>query len=146
MRILILGTTKEPHVVFESDPPLSQQQVISLLLFNKSVQELNEEEASSSASLSQALADGAFGLFSLVFLSSTPIESVGYDPVSGVYSVRMRVDGKTTVSVASDLEGDRQYAIRRRIGKRWAIRTELQRNEHQGNTALLTLLEWFNRF
>jgi len=146
VKILILGNAKEPRVVFESEPPLNQQQIVSLLLFNKSVQELNEEEASSSASMSQALADGAFGLFSLMFLSSTPIESVGYDPVTETYSVRMRVGSKTTVSVASDLQGDRQYAIRRRIGKRWAVRTELQRNEDHGNTALLTLLEWFNRF
>lgn len=146
VRILILGSAQEPRVVFESDPPLSQQQVVSLLLFNKSVQELNEEEASSSASMSQALADGAFGLFSLLFLSSTPVESVGYDPVSDTYSVRLRVGSKTTVSVASDTQGDRQYGIRRRIGRRWALRTELQRNEDRGNTSLLTLLEWFNRF
>lgn len=146
VRILLLGNTAEPRVVFESEPPLSQQQVVSLLLFNKSVHELNEEEAASSSSMSQALADGALGLVSLLFLSSTPVESVGYDPVSDTYSVRVRLGSGTTASVASDFQGDRQYAIRRRLGRRWAVRTELQRDEERGNTALLTLIEWFNRF
>lgn len=146
VRILLLGAAREPRVVLQSDPPLSESQIVSLLLFNKSVQELTEEEASSSASMGQALSDGAFGLFTLMFLSSTPVESVGYDPVSDTYSVRVRMDDKTTVSVASDFQGERQYAIRRRIGKRWAVSSELQRNEEEGASSLLTLLEWFNRF
>lgn len=146
VRILLLGQASEPRVVLQSEPPLSESQIVSLLLFNKSVQELNEEEASSSASMGQALSDGAFGLFTLMFLSSTPIESVGYDPVSDSYSVRVRLGDRTTVSVASDFQGERQYAIRRRIGKRWAVTSELQREEDEGSSSLLTLLEWFNRF
>ncbi len=146
VKILILGNVEAPRIVLQSEPPLSESQIVSLLLFNKSVQELTEEEAASSSSMGQALSDGAFGLFTLIFLSSTPIESVGYDPVSDTYSVRVRLDGRTSVSVASDFQGERQYAIRRRIGSRWAVSSALQRDEDKGSHSLLTLLEWFHRF
>ncbi len=159
VRILLLGSTDSPRVEFQSDPPLSRQQIISVLLFNKSLAELTEEEVSSTQNMSQALSDGAFGLFSLVFLSSTPIQSIGYDPVSQSYSARVRIDNKTTVgarvstaeqgegetTVGSEMEATRQFSVRRRLGNRWAIRTELQQRENSPD-AVLTLLEWFRRF
>lgn len=145
VNVYVLGSTEEPRVEFESDPPLNRQQIVSLILFNKPLHQLTEEEANSTGNMSQALADGAFGLFSLFFLSSTPIESVGYDPASGAYSVQVRLGGKTTVSVASDFEEERRFTFRRRLGGRWSIRTELQQDEDQGNVAL-ALLEWLRRF
>ncbi len=145
IKILLLGSTERPRVEFESDPPLSRQQIVSVLLFNKSIGQLTEEEASSTGSLSQATADGALGLFSLLFLASTPVESIGYDPVSQTYSARVRLGDKTTISVGSDFDRERAVALRRRLGGRWAIRTELH-NQEGGPDVLLTLLEWFKRF
>lgn len=145
IKILLLGSTEKPRVEFESDPPLSRQQIVSVLLFNKSLSDLSEEEASSAGGFSQATADGALGLFSLLFLSSTPVESISYDPVSQTYAARVRLDDKTTFSVGSDFDQERQVALRRRLGGRWAIRTELHNQEGKPDV-LLTLLEWFKRF
>jgi autotransporter translocation and assembly factor TamB len=145
VRILLLGSTDKPRVDFLSNPPLNRQQIVSVLLFNKSIDQLTEEQASSAGSFSQATADGALGLFSLLFLSSTPVESISYDPVSQTYSARLRLDQKTTLSVGSDFERERQLALRRRLGGRWAIRTELHDEEGRPDV-LLTLLEWFKRF
>lgn len=145
VRILLLGSTEKPRIEFESDPPLERNQIVSVLLFNKLPDELTEDEASSTGSFSQATADGALGLFSLFFLSSTPVESISYDPVSQTYSARLRLDKKTTLSVGSDFDKERQVALRRRLGGRWAIRTELHDTQGEGGV-LLTLLEWFKRF
>jgi hypothetical protein len=145
VQILLLGSTDKPRVEFVSSPPLSRSQIVSVLLFNKSVSELTDEEAASAGSLSQATADGALGLFSLLFLSSTPVESISYDPVSQNYAARVRLGDKTTLSIGSNFDRERQVALRRRLGGRWAIRTEL--HDEQGRPdVLLTLLEWFKRF
>jgi hypothetical protein len=145
IKILLLGNTESPRVEFQSEPPLSRQQIVAVLLFNKSLSELSEEEVSSTQNMSQALSDGALGLFSLFFLSSTPIQSVGYDPVTQSYSARVSLGGKTTFSVGSDFVETREFGLRRQLGGPWAIRTEL-RQELDRPDVVLTLLEWFKRF
>jgi hypothetical protein len=145
VRILVLGTTDRPQIEFLSDPPLSRNQIVSVLLFNKSVDELDDSEAFSAGSFSQATSDGALGLFSLFFLSSTPIESIAYDPVTETYSAKLRIDKKTTVSVGSDFGGEQRVGLRRRLGGRWAIRAEMHSQQGEPDS-LLTLLEWFKRY
>lgn len=150
IRVLLLGSTNKPRVEFESDPPLSRDEIVQVLLFNKSLQELQagavkEDEASSAASVSQGMSQGAFGLFSLFFLSSTPIQSVGYDPVSETYNIRFKLGSKTTLAVGSDFGGKRELSVRRNLGGPWAISTELSQSEQKQNV-VLTMLEWFRRF
>jgi hypothetical protein len=145
VRILILGNTGRPVLEFLSDPPLSRQQIVSVLLFNKSVDELDDSEAYSAGSFSQATADGALGLFAFFFLSGTPIESIAYDPVSETYSAKVRIGQKTSLSVGSDFGGGQQVELRRRLGGRWAVRTEVHSQQGEPDS-LLTLLEWFKRF
>jgi hypothetical protein len=145
IRLLLLGSTESPRVDFESDPPLSRQQIISILLFNKSLSELSEEEADSTQSMSQALSEGAFGLFSLFFLSSTPIQSVSYDPVSQNYTARVSLGAKTTLSVGSNFDNSRRFGLRRQLGGRWAVTTELRELQDEPDV-VMTLVEWFQRF
>lgn len=145
IRILLLGSVEKPRIEFESDPPLNRQQIVSVLLFNKSLDELNEEEVNSTASMSRAMSDGAFGLFSLLFLSSTPIQSVSYNPVTKSYTARVRLDDSTTLSMGSDFSEERQFTVRRRLGGPWSIRTELRQTDERPDV-VLTLLEWLKRF
>jgi hypothetical protein len=145
IHILVLGSTESPRVEFESEPPLSRQQIISVLLFNKSLAELTDEEASSTQNMSQALSDGALGLFSLFFLSSTPVQSIGYDPVTQSYSARVSLGRKTTLSVGSDFSNTKEVGLRRQLGGPWAISTELKQAQDRPDV-VLTLLEWFKRF
>ena len=145
IRVLLLGNTENIRVEFQSDPPLSEQQILAVFLYNKSLAELSEEEANSTQNLSQAMSEGALGLFSLFFLSSTPIQSVGYDPVTQNYSARVGLDDKTTLSVGSDFADVREFGLRRRLGGQWALRTELRQEENRADV-VLTLIEWFKRF
>lgn len=145
IRILLLGNTDKPRVEFESDPPLNRQQIVSVLLFNKSLDELNEEEVDSATSLNYAMSDGAFGLFSLIFLSSTPIQSVSYDPSTGAYTARMRLDDRTTFSMGSNFNESRNFTLRRRLGGAWSIRSELRQQDNKSDV-VQTLIEWLKRF
>jgi hypothetical protein len=150
IRILLLGSTEKPRVEFESDPPLDRDQIVSVLLFNKSLAEvqkqvITDDEAQSSSNVSQAMSDGAFGLFSLFFLSSTPIQSVGYDAASQSYNIRFKLGDKTTLGLGSNFGNKREVSLRRSLGGPWAIRTELTQEQEKPNV-LLTMLEWFKRF
>lgn len=145
VRIRLLGTTESPQVVWESDPPLSQRQIISIIVFGKSLNELTQEETSSAQNLERAFADGALGIASLFLLASTPIESVSYDPVAKTYAARLKVDGRTSLSLGSDFEDKQSLALRRQLGGAWSIKTELQSTTEQKDQ-LSTFLEWFKRF
>ncbi|HXT00311.1 MAG TPA: translocation/assembly module TamB domain-containing protein, partial [Elusimicrobiota bacterium] len=43
--IRLLGTTDKPRVVFESDPPLSENDIVALLVFGKSPNELDADQS-----------------------------------------------------------------------------------------------------
>lgn len=151
IRVILLGNTSAPRVEFESDPPLERDQIVQMLLFNKSLAQVRnegavtDEEASSASNVSRAMSEQAFGLFSLFFLSSTPIQSVGYDPSSQTYSIQFKLGNKTSLAVGSNFGGSRQVSVRRSLGGPWAIRTELSQTDQNPNR-LLTFLEWFRRF
>lgn len=145
VRIRLLGTTSAPQIVWESDPPLSQRQIISIIVFGKSLNELTQAETSSAQNLERAFSDGALGIASLFLLASTPIESVSYDPITGTYAARLKVDGKTSLSLGSDFEDRQSLSLRRQLGGAWSINTELEsRTDKQDHVS--TFLEWFRRF
>lgn len=145
VRIRLLGTTESPQVVWESDPPLSQRQIIAIIVFGKSLNELTQEETNSAQNLERAFADGALGVASLFLLASTPIESVSYDPISQSYAARLKIDSRTSLSLGSDFDEKQQLSIRRQLGGAWSIKTELQ-STAEDKDQLSTFLEWFQRF
>lgn len=145
IQILVVGTTEKPRIEFLSDPPLSRQQIISILLFNKSLQQLADDEKSTAGQLDQALLSEAFGLASLFLLSSTPIESVYFDPATQSYIARVKLDDQTSVSLGSNFETAQQVTLRRRLGGPWSISTALQQSKNSEDI-ITTLIEWFQRF
>ncbi|KHD87585.1 MAG: hypothetical protein OM95_13405 [Bdellovibrio sp. ArHS] len=145
IEILIVGTTEKPRIELLSDPPLSRQQIISILLFNKSLQQLADEDKNTAGQLDQALLSEAFGLASLFLLSSTPIESVYFDPRTQSYTARVRLDDQTSVSLGSNFETSQQFTVRRRLGGPWSLSTELKQSDNTEDV-ITTLIEWFKRF
>lgn len=145
VRIRIVGSTEKPEVVWESDPPLPQRQIISIIVFGKSLNELSQEESASAQNLERAFADGALSLASLFLLASTPIESVSYDPVTQSYAARVRLGEKTSVALGSDFEDRQSLSIRRQLFGAWSIKTDIQ-STGQEQDQISTFLEWFKRF
>jgi len=144
-RILIrlLGTVEKPRIELESEPPRNQDDIMAMLLFGKSPSELDSDQQSSAANARSAVADSAFGLASLYLLASTPVDYVGYDPVSKTYTVKLRLPGGATLQLGSDGE-NRGVQLRKRLASNLAIQTELTSTQAQGNV-VTTLLEWYGR-
>lgn len=145
VRILVLGTSERPRVELTSDPPLSRDQIIALLLFNKAPDELDAGQSESVGATEGALASNAFGIASLYLFASTPIEYVGYDPTSKTASLRLRVPGGATVELGASQDETKHVRLRKRLAAHWALQTEVRTREREGNI-VTTFLEWYNRF
>lgn len=143
IRIRLLGTVEKPRVELESDPPRSQNDIMAMLLFGKSPSELDSDQQASAANARSAVAGSAFGLASLYLLASTPVEYVGYDPVSKTYTVKLLLPGGATLQLGSDGQ-TRGVQLRKRLAANLAIQTELTSTQAQGNV-VTTLLEWYGR-
>ena len=145
VNIRLSGTTAKPQVQFDSVPPYSRSEIIALLLFGKSPDELDPDQQTTVANTQTAVSEDAFGLASLYLFASTPVEFVGYDPVARSYTMKLRLPGGASMSVGSSAALTENLTLRKRLGPHWAIQTEAGRSDVQGNV-VTTLLEWFNRY
>ncbi|MFI5349871.1 MAG: translocation/assembly module TamB domain-containing protein [Elusimicrobiota bacterium] len=143
--IRLLGTSDKPQVVFDSDPPLNQSDIIGLLVFGKSPDELDADQAATVANTQTAMSDKAFGLASLYLFASTPIQFVGYDPAAKAYTMKLRIPGGETLSVSSDFEATKSVQLRKRLSRNFALVTEAVNSQTEGNS-VVTFLEWFIRY
>ncbi|HXT02372.1 MAG TPA: translocation/assembly module TamB domain-containing protein [Elusimicrobiota bacterium] len=145
VNILIVGSTDKPVVTFESTPPMTQNEIVAMLLYGKSPAELGSDDQASAGTASSGFASGAFGLASLYLFASTPVDSVSYDPASKTYEVKFKLPGGATLGVGSNLEESKSLTLRRRVAKNIELETELKTSSQQGN-AVTTFLEWFRRY
>ncbi|MEQ1878474.1 MAG: hypothetical protein ABL958_17665, partial [Bdellovibrionia bacterium] len=95
-----------------------------------------------------ALADGVLSYYSLYYLSSTPVESVGYDAQSKRLTAKVRLQEGTSLNVG--LNEDRgdvgAIGIRRRLGRGWVLRTDVEDPFEKGARNVSTFLEWLFRY
>lgn len=143
--IRLLGTTDKPRVVFESDPPLSENDIIAMLVFGKSPNELDADQSATVANAQTAMSDKAFGLASLYLFASTPIQFVGYDPAAKAYTMKLSIPGGETLSLSSDFDATKTVQLRKRLTRHLAIATEAVNSQTRGN-GVVTFLEWFTRY
>lgn len=70
-----------------------------MLLFGRKLDALDAGQAASVGSTGAAVADGAVTLASMYLLASTPVESVGYNPVTRVSTAKIRLADGTSLNV-----------------------------------------------
>ncbi|HUP58113.1 MAG TPA: translocation/assembly module TamB domain-containing protein, partial [Bdellovibrionota bacterium] len=134
VRVIAVGTAGRPAIRFESDPPLSQEQIISLLLYGRTPDDLDAEESSSVGSAQAAVQDRALGLLSFFVLGSTPIQSLGYDPRTGRLDVKVRLGEGTSLNLGGGSEEGQNVGVRRRLTRNWSITTELSNPSGSGTS------------
>jgi len=143
----IIQDGEKPKVVLTSSPPLQDSDVISVLLFNETTAELDSTDQSNSvASTQSAIASRALGLFSILALSSTPVEAVNYNASTGVYSARVKLANGLTATVGTDWNQNQEIALRKRLGRSFVLSAIQQIDPETNNEIRETLVEWFKRF
>ncbi|MBF0313602.1 MAG: translocation/assembly module TamB domain-containing protein [Oligoflexia bacterium] len=144
--IKFVGTIDRPQILLESNPPLEQNQIMAVLLFSKPIEELTEEEGTSVMSVKAAAANGAITLASLYILSSTPIESVGYNPETGQISAKIKLGSKTSLSLGAEPGSLETIGIRRELGSNFILSSEVRKEPEEAKSNIWTFLEWHKRY
>jgi len=140
--IRIGGTTDEPKISLSSEPPLTETQLYSVLLFGRPLDQLESGEIESVGNARSALASGAVSLASMYILASTPIESVGYDPGTGTMSAKVRLADGTSLNVGANMREVERVGIRKRLGPNWYIDTYIDSPLDSAHRTLNAFLEW----
>ncbi len=142
----LFGTVEEPKYIFESEPPLSQSDILAVLLFGAKPELLEENKQRSVDETRAAIADGAISLLSMYYLASTPVESVGYNPDSGLFSARIALAEGLSLSVGRDSTDSNELGLRKRLGSGWIIDTSIRnRRDGQANKGV-AMLKWGRRY
>lgn len=142
VNISILGQLGAPEIKYSSMPPLPEKDVMSVLLFGRKLDSLDAVESSSVGSARSAIADGAISLASMYLLASTPVESIGYDPATGVFDAKLRLTDGTSLDIGTDARTVQRVGVRKRLARNWYVTTFVQNPFEPLRQTLSTFLEW----
>lgn len=120
------GPISKPRYKFRSDPPLGQNDIYSVLLFGRPMDDLNQSDKSNAQKTNQILAQGILSLSVLYFFAGSPVEYIGFDPGSGKATAQFGINSKTSLNIGRDQEGVNSSGIRKSIGKGWYLDTTVQ--------------------
>jgi hypothetical protein len=146
VRVILNGTVEKPKITLTSTPPLPQDKLISVLLFGQPLEALDPQQSASIGDVSAAMANGAINFISLYLLASTPIQSVGYDPRTGVFSAKLKLGEGTSLNIGADPGELQRIEIQKRLGRFWTIVTEFNDPTAPERRSLQAFLEWSNRY
>lgn len=140
------GDSASPNIVLSSEPELSRADIISVLLYDKTRDELVPSDVETAGGVEAAFTVKALGLFSLWALASTPIRSFNYNPVTKVYTATLVLGDGVTAGIGSDWENAAQFELRKRLSKRWVLtgRWVSATTERRERSELI--LQWESRF
>lgn len=142
----IFGNAAAPKYLFESDPPLSQSDLMAVLLFGKSPDALDSDKLKTVDDTRAAIADGAVNLLSMYYLAATPVESVGYNPQSGVFSAKVNLQKGLSLTVGTDTNAQKEVGLRKRLGAGWSVETTAIRNDDSNAKKGIAMLRWGKRY
>lgn len=140
----IFGTANRPRYQITSDPPVSESDAVAGLLYDST--SLNAAQQTSVAETRAAMADGAIGLISMFFLASTPVESVGYNPNSGVFSANVRVQDGVSLQVGSSFEGEKRVGIVKNLWGKWSFEAFALSGTTDEQGRGVAMFRWSNRY
>lgn len=142
----VVGTTKSPTVTLSSEPYLPKNEIVSVLLYDRTSDQLVSGDAETAGGVQAALADRAIGLFGLWAFATTPIKSFTYNPVTKVYSATVAVSDDLTAGVGTNWEASARLELRKRISRRWSLTAAWTPATQEESATSKLVLQWEKRF
>jgi hypothetical protein len=147
INLKLSGSIDRPFYELESVPPRSPTELISIVLYGGDPDALGDENLRGVDETRAAMVDGAIGLLSMYYLASTPIDSVGYNPYTGLFRARVRVAQGLSLTVGSDLGGARQsLTLRKRLTENWSFETGAETDEETHQSKGIAMFKWGRRY
>lgn len=143
--IAMKGPIAEPAIIFSSNPPLPESDILATLLYGETMGNIDSDQADSVSSMSAAVTNRAMALTSFFLLGSTPIQSVAYNPQTGMFTARIKL-AKTTSLVVGGGGGEQQAMIRQRLGKGFSISAGADKSSDEEQVGGSAYIEWSKRF
>jgi hypothetical protein len=144
----VLGTLKSPIIHLSSEPYLDRSDIISVLLYGRTNDQLVAVDSKTVGSFDAAIADRAMGLFSIWAFSSTPIQSFSYNQLTQQYTAQVKLSDDTTFSVGTNWEEAATLELQKRLSEQWIISASLEptTNNNQDEQVEKLRLQWEDRF
>lgn len=124
--INIIGSIEDPVLKLSSDPTLSREDIISVLLYNRTASDLTRFENESVGGAESAISDKAIGLIGMWAFASTPIESFAYDSKSQEYRAQIALPGGVKFDIGTTWERVQDLSLRKRISDSWVFVTSFE--------------------
>ena len=146
IRLVLDGTVKEPIFYFTSEPALSDEEIIAYILFGSHPEYLEQEDLRSVSNTQAALANSAVSLISMYYLTSTPVERVGFDPATNYLSAQISPIEGVSISVGTIQDTQNDITLRKYLGNGWSIETKYLQSVRQNSGKAIGLLRWGKRY
>lgn len=143
--IFLSGDVTKPDVLLDSEPPLPRDQILSVLLFGRPLEELEAFERSSVTDVEAAIANAALGVASLYYFAKTPIESISYDPSRRLLTAQVGIGGGASVEFGRGGQGT-VVGFEKRLSRDFVFRSDVERLAASGSQTVSALIEWVKRF
>lgn len=139
------GTVQKPQISMTSDPDLNQNEIISVLLYGRTSDQLVTADAQTAGSFQAAMADRAIGIFGLWAFAATPIQSFSYNPLTKVYTATVAITDDLTAGIGTNWEESTRLELRKRVSRRWMLTASWTPTE-TGDVEEKLVLQWEKRF
>ncbi len=143
--IVVSGSLRSPLIKLSSEPELSRSDIVSVLLYDRTSDQLVSADRETVGSFEAAISDRAIGLLGLWVFASTPIRSFSYNPLTKVYSATVKLAEGTTASIGTDWEEAAQLEVRKRVTRRWVLTASWAPSDSKEQLGKL-VLQWEKRF
>ncbi len=140
------GPINKPNIVMSSEPYLSEDEIISVLLYDRTSNELASADAETAGGVQAAVADRAIGLFGLWAFAATPIKSFSYNPVTKIYTATVAITDDVTAGIGTNWEEATRLELRKRVSKRWMLTAAWTPATQEEKQSTKLVLQWEKRF
>ena len=142
----VTGPINKPNIVMNSEPYLSESEIISVLLYDRTSNELSSGDAETAGGVQAAVADRAIGLFGLWAFAATPIKSFSYNPVTKVYTATVALTDDVTAGIGTNWEESTRLELRKRVSKSWMLTAAWSPATQEEQQSTKLVLQWEKRF
>ncbi len=146
VNIIVSGTIRSPLIKLTSEPELGRSDIISVILYDRTSDQLVAADRETVGVFDSAVADRAIGLLGLWVFASTPIRSFHYNPATKVYTATVQLAEGTTASLGTDWEEAAQVEVRKRVTKRWVLTASWKPGTEERSQTGKLVLQWEKRF
>ncbi len=143
--IVVSGSLRSPLIKLSSEPELSRSDIVSVLLYDRTSDQLVSADRETVGSFEAAISDRAIGLLGLWVFASTPIRSFSYNALTKVYTATVQLAEGTTASIGTDWEEAAQLEVRKRVTRRWVLTASWAPSDSKEQLGKL-VLQWEKRF